>query len=144
MSYYEAARKVRMQAAEIIPMPKEKLYESPWIPEESTRAGNFAVNLNYYAAARKAKEQKEILYDSPWVSWERVPAGNSKAWIQQLRFFDRWLFLVTDEFGRNYMECSNDEHCYRLIENAFPQTMVVGYRNQGAIEIPQAAVKASM
>jgi len=144
MSYYEAARKVRMQAAEIIPMPKEKLYEAPWVPGESAPAGNTAVTLSYFEVARKAKEQREILYDSPWVSWERVPAGNAKAWIQQLRFFDRWLFLVTDESGRNYMECSNDEYCYRLIENAFPQTMVVGYRNQGAIEIPQAAVKTSI
>lgn len=95
MSYYEAARKVRMQAEEKIPMPKEKLYEAPWIPEESARAGNTAVTLSYYEVARKAKEHKEILYDSPWVFWERVPAGNAKAWIQQLRFFDRWLFLVT-------------------------------------------------
>ena len=95
MSYYEAARKVRMQAEEKIPMPKEKLYESPWIPGESTRGGNLAVTLSYYEVAKKVKEQKEILYDSPWVSWERVRAGNAKAWIQQLRFFDRWLFLVT-------------------------------------------------
>jgi hypothetical protein len=95
MSYHEAARKVRMQAVEKIEMPKEKLYESPWIPEESTRAENVAVNLSYYAVARKVKEQKEILYDSPWVSRERARAGNAKAWIQQLKFFDRWLFLVT-------------------------------------------------
>ena len=144
MSYHEAARKVRMQAVEKIEMPKEKLYESPWIPGESAQAGNMAVTLSYYEVARKTKEHREILYDSPWVSWERVPAGNSKAWIQQLKFFDRWLFLVTDEFGRNYMECSNDEYCYRLIENTFPQTMVIGYRNQGAIEIPQTAVKTSI
>ena len=78
-----------------IPMPKEKLYEAPWVPGESAQAENTAVTLSYYEVARKAKEQKEILYDSPWVSWERVRAGNAKAWIQQLRFFDRWLFLVT-------------------------------------------------
>jgi len=95
MSYHEAARKVRMQAVEKIEMPKEKLYESPWIPEERTRAENFTVNLSYYAVAKKVKEQKEILYDSPWVSWERVRVGNAKTWIQQLKFFDRWLFLVT-------------------------------------------------
>ena len=95
MSYHEAARKVRMQAAEKIEMPKEKLYESPWIPGESTRAENFSVNLSYHAAARKIKEQKEILHDSPRVSWERLRAGNAKAWIQQLKFCDRWLFLVT-------------------------------------------------
>lgn len=95
MSYYEAARKVRMHAAEKIPMPKEKLYESPWSPGESTQERNFAATLSYYEVAKKVREQKEILYDSPWVSWERVRAGNAKAWIQQLRFFDRWLFLVT-------------------------------------------------
>jgi hypothetical protein len=95
MSYHEAARKVRMQAVEKIELPKEKLYESPWIPGEGTRAENFSVNLSYHAAARKVKEQKEILHDSPRVSRERVRAGNAKAWIQQLKFFDRWLFLVT-------------------------------------------------
>jgi len=95
MSYHEAARKVRMQAVEKIEMPKEKLYESPWIPGESTRKENFAVNLSYYAVARKVKDQKEILYDSPSVSWERVRASDTKAWIQPLKFFDRWLFLVT-------------------------------------------------
>jgi len=95
MSYYEAARKVRMQAEEKIPMPKEKLYEAPWIPGESAPAGNLAVTLSYSEVEKRVKEQKEILYDSPWVSWERVRAGNAKAWIQQLRFFDRWLFLFT-------------------------------------------------
>ena len=95
MSYYEVARKVRMQAEEKIEMPKEKLYEFPWIPGESTQAENFTINLSYYAVARKVKEQEEILYDTPWVSWERVRASDVKAWIQQLKFFDRWLFLVT-------------------------------------------------
>jgi hypothetical protein len=144
MSYYEAARKVRMQEVEKIQMPKEKLYESPWIPGESTRAGNFAVNLSYYAVARKVKEQKEILYDSHGVSWARVRASDTKAWIQQLKFFDRWLFLVTDEFGRNYMDCSNDEDCYRLIEKTFPQTMIFGNRNRGAIEVSPFAATISI
>ena len=52
--------------------------------------------------AMQSAAQREILYDSPWISWERMPAGNANAWIQQIKFYDRWLFLVTDETGRNY------------------------------------------
>ena len=88
--------------------------------------------------------QREILYDSPWVSWERVPAGNGKAWIQQIKFYDRRLFLVTDEAGRNYRDCGNDEECYRIIEEAFPLTLLVGDRRNGAIEIAQAASKITI
>lgn len=50
--------------------------------------------------AMQSTAQNEILYDSPWVSWKRVPAGNAKAWIRQIKFYDRWLFPVTDESGR--------------------------------------------
>jgi hypothetical protein len=89
MSYYEAARKVRMQAGERIEMPKEQLYESPWIPGDSTRAGNVTVNLSYHEAARKVNEQKEILHNSRWVSWEWLRAGSAKSWIEQLTFFFR-------------------------------------------------------
>jgi hypothetical protein len=94
--------------------------------------------------AMQAAAQREILYDSPWVSWERVPAGKAKAWIQQIKFYDRWLFLVTDDAGRNYRKFENDEECYRIIEEAFPVTMLVGNRRNGAIEIMQAASKITI
>jgi len=94
--------------------------------------------------AMQSAAQREILYDSPWVSWERLPAGNTKAWIQQIKFYDRWLFLVTDDAGRNYRDCENDEECYRIIEEAFPVTMLVGNRRNGAIEIMQAASKITI
>jgi hypothetical protein len=85
MSYYEAARKVRMQPGEKIEMPKGKLYESPWIPGESARAGNVTVDLSYHEVARKVKEQKEILYDFPWVSREKVLQGHARAWIEETK-----------------------------------------------------------
>lgn len=79
--------------------------------------------------------QREVLYDSPWVSWERVRAGDSKAWIQQIRVAHRWLYVVTDEKGHNYRECTSDEVCYRIIEEAFPIAMLVGKKRNGAIEL---------
>lgn len=85
--------------------------------------------------------RREILYDSQWVTWERVPAGQEGLWIQQIKFFDRWLFLVTDGTGRNYRDVTGDEDCYRIIEEAFPLTQIVGDRNSGAIEIREAASK---
>jgi len=94
--------------------------------------------------AMQSAAHREILYDSPWVSWERIPAGNAKAWIQQIKFYDRWLFLVTDDAGRNYRDCENDEECYRIIEEAFPVTRLVGNRKDGAIEIMQAASKITI
>jgi hypothetical protein len=94
--------------------------------------------------AMPSAAQRQILYDSPWVSWERVRAENSSVWIQQIKFVDRWLFLVTDEDGRNYRECTNDDECYRIIEEAFPVTMLVGSRRNGAIEIAQAASKITI
>jgi len=94
--------------------------------------------------AMQSAAQREILYDSPWISWERMPAGNANAWIQQIKFYDRWLFLVTDETGRNYRDCENDEECYRIIEEAFPVTMLVGNRKDGAIEIAEAASKITI
>ncbi len=88
--------------------------------------------------------QREVLYDSPWFSWERVPAGQSNAWIQQIKFSNRWLFLVTDEVGRNYRRHSSDEDCYRLIEEAFPLTMLMGDRRNGAIEVTEIASKITI
>ncbi len=79
--------------------------------------------------------QREILYDSTWVSWERVRDGNSKAWIHQIRVAERWLYVVTDENGHNYRGCTSDEDCYRIIEEAFPITMLVGKKRNGAIEL---------
>ena len=70
--------------------------------------------------ATQTAAQREILYDSPWVSWERLPAGNGKAWIQQIKFYDR------------------------IIEEAFPVTLLVGDRRNGAIEIAQAASKITI
>jgi len=87
---------------------------------------------------------KEILYDSSWVSWERVRATNNDAWIHQIKFFDRWLFLVTDEAGRNYKNSSSEEDCYRIIEEAFPVTGLVGSRKNGAVEVEQAASKITL
>ncbi len=83
--------------------------------------------------------QREILYDSPWVSWERVRYGNSKAWIHQIRVVDRWLYVVTDENGQNYRECTSEEDCYLIIEEAFPITMLVGKKRNGAIELSQVS-----
>jgi hypothetical protein len=94
--------------------------------------------------ATQPSAQKEILYDSGWVSWERVRAKNERAWIQQIKFLDRWLFLVTDEAGRNYRDCSSEEDCYRIIEEAFPVTTLVGNRKSGAIEVAQAASKITI
>jgi hypothetical protein len=79
--------------------------------------------------------QREVIYDSPRVSWERVRAGDSKAWIQQIRVADRWLYLVIDEEGHNYRECTNDDDCYGIIEKAFPIAMLVGKKRSGAIEL---------
>ncbi len=98
-------------------------------PEGGTMAGS----------AEQAR--REILYDSQWVTWERVPAGPGDLWIQQFKFFDRWLFLVTDAAGRNYREVTGDEDCYRIIEEAFPVTQIVGDRNNGAIEIREAGTR---
>jgi len=94
--------------------------------------------------AAQSPVQKETLYDSGWVSWERVRAREGNIWIQQIKFYDRWLFLVTDHAGRNYRDCENDEECYRIIEEAFPVTMLVGNRKDGAIEIMQAASKITI
>jgi hypothetical protein len=94
--------------------------------------------------AKKTPDKKETLYNSEWVSWERVPTNREKAWVQQLKFHDRWLFVVTDESGHNYRDCSNDEDCYRLIENAFPVTQVIGNRSKGAIEVSQLAAKITI
>jgi hypothetical protein len=94
--------------------------------------------------AMKPSLQREILYDSPWISWERVPAGEAKAWIQQIKFYDRWLFLVTDEAGHNYRDSENEEECYRIIEEAFPVAVLVGNRRNGAIEIAEAASKITI
>lgn len=94
--------------------------------------------------AIQSPAQKEILYDSVWISWERVRASNADVWIQQIKFLDRWLFLVTDEAGRNYKHCSSEEDCYRIIEEAFPVTTLVGNRKSGAIEVAQAASKITL
>ena len=51
---------------------------------------------------------------------------------------------MTDEDGRNYRECTNDDECYKIIEEAFPVTMLVGNRRNGAIEIAQAASKITI
>jgi len=92
----------------------------------------------------QAAANREILYDSAWVSWERIPVGDADAWIQQIKFYDRWLFLVTDGNGRNYREHAGDEACYRLIEEAFPVSGLVGNRRNGAIEIVEAASKITI
>jgi len=94
--------------------------------------------------AAQSPAQKEILYDSGWISWERVRASNTEVWIQQIKFLDRWLFLVTDEAGRNYKHRSSEEDCYRIIEEAFPVTTLVGNRKSGAIEVAQAASKITL
>ncbi len=93
---------------------------------------------------RKPSIRKEILYDSNWVSWERVHAGSAKAWIQQIKFLDRWLFLVTDEAGRNYKESNREEDCYRIIEEAFPVTTLFGQRKNGAIELADVTSKTTI
>ena len=95
-------------------------------------------------AGSAEQARREILYDSPWVTWERVPAGQGDLWIQQIKFFDRWLFLVTDGAGRNARDVAGDEECYRIIEENFPVTQLVGSRNNGAIEIRQAASKITI
>lgn len=92
----------------------------------------------------QAAAHREILHDSERISWERIPAETAAVWIHQIKFYDRWLFLVTDEAGRNYRECAGDEACYRLIEEAFPVTGLVGNRRQGAIEIVEAASKITI
>ncbi len=79
--------------------------------------------------------QREVICDSQWVSWERVHAVDPKVWIQQLRVADRWLYLVADEKGHNYRKYANDDDCYRIIEEAFPITMLVGNKRNGAIEL---------
>ena len=92
----------------------------------------------------QAAAHREILYDSAWVTRERIQTGDANAWIQQIKFYDRWLFLVTDDAGRNYRDCTNDEECYRIIEEAFPVTLLVGNWRKGAIEIVQAASKITI
>jgi hypothetical protein len=94
--------------------------------------------------ATQSPVKKEILHDSEWISWERVRAGNAGVWIQQIKFLDRWLFLVTDDAGRNYKHRSSEEDCYRIIEEAFPVTALVGSRKSGAIEVAQAASKITL
>ncbi|MGE5799895.1 MAG: hypothetical protein ACM337_06165 [Syntrophaceae bacterium] len=42
---------------------------------------------------------------------------------------------MTDEKGHNYRECTSDEVCYRIIEEAFPIAMLVGKKRNGAIEL---------
>ncbi|HET6488285.1 MAG TPA: hypothetical protein VFG28_00895 [Syntrophales bacterium] len=93
---------------------------------------------------RKSAVRKEILYDSNWVSWERVHAGSVKAWIQQIKFLDRWLFLVTDEAGHNYKEGNREEDCYRIIEEAFPVAALFGQRKNGAIELVDITSKTTI
>ena len=73
-----------------------------------------------------------------------MPACQEGIRIQQIKFYDRWLFLVTDAAGRNYRERAGDEACYRLIEEAFPVTGLVGIRIKGAIEIVEAASKITI
>ena len=70
--------------------------------------------------AMQSAAQREILYDSPWVSWERMPAGDAEAWIQQIKFYDRWLFLVTDEAGRNYRDCAKTKSATGSSRRLFP------------------------
>ena len=92
----------------------------------------------------QAAVNREILYDSAWISWERIASRDVGVWIQQIKFFDRWLFLVTDEAGRSYSEHAGEEACYRIIEEAFPVTVLVGNRRKGAIEIIEAASKITI
>jgi hypothetical protein len=94
--------------------------------------------------ATQSPVQREILYDSGLVSWERIRARNENAWIQQIKFLDWWLFLMTDEAGRNHRDCSSEEDCYRIIEEVFPVTSLVGNRKNGAIEVAQAAAKMTI
>ena len=96
------------------------------------------------AVKRGEAGKKEVIYESPSVSWERVPAGKPKVWIQQLKFNDRWIFVVTDHAGHNYRQHSDDEACYRIIENVFPVALLLGRRDRGSIEILDAGSKLTL
>jgi hypothetical protein len=140
MSYYEASRKVDRAGARKAEMPREKLYESPWIPAQNAPAADSPRVLSYYDAAKKVRLQKEKIYESNWILWERIRSDNSRAWVQMLKFQDRWLLLATDEAGRNYRECGSEADCYKAIEDVIPETMVMGNRSNGVIEIQPVAV----
>jgi len=139
MSYYEASRKVDRMGARKAEMPRETLYESPWISGQTALAGDSPRVLSYYDAAKKVRLQREKIYESNWIFWERIRLDNSGAWVQMLKFQDRWLLLATDEAGRNYRECGSEADCYKAIEDVIPETMVMGNRSKGVIEILAAA-----
>ena len=75
------------------------------------------------------------IFQSPSVSWEIFPTAHPDAMINRLRVVGKTVFFVTDRGGRNFMQCSDMEDCYRLIEERFPWVMLDGIRANGTIEI---------
>ncbi len=83
---------------------------------------------------------KEVLFKSPCFSWERVTTNSKGVYVQNFKMNDRWVILATDRTGRNYMQdCRREEECYRLIEDAYPVTRIIGNRHDGAVEIIEAS-----
>ncbi len=76
-----------------------------------------------------------IIFQSPAVNWEIFPTDRPDAIINRVRVIGKTIFFVTDRGGRNFMQCSDMEDCYRLIEERFPWVMLDGIRANGTIEI---------
>jgi hypothetical protein len=77
----------------------------------------------------------EAYYRSPAMNWEVFPTGHADAVIHRVRSIGGTIFFVTDLSGRNFMQCSDREDCYRIIEEHFPWVVLDGVRSNGTIEI---------
>ena len=82
-----------------------------------------------------AEPRGEISHRSPAMNWEIFPTGHANALIHSVRFVGGTIFFVTDRSGRNFMQCSDMEDCYRIIEEHFPWVILDGIRSEGTIEI---------
>jgi hypothetical protein len=88
---------------------------------------------------------KEVLFQSPYFSWERVTTDSKGVYVQNFKMNDRWVILATDKTGRNYLQdCGREDECYRLIEDAYPVTRIIGSRHDGAVEIIEASQAFTM
>lgn len=79
--------------------------------------------------------KERVIFQSPSVSWEIFPTDHPDAVINRVRVMGAMHFFVTDRSGRNFMNCSDMEDCYRIIEEQFPWVMLDGKRSDGMIEI---------
>lgn len=78
MSYYEASRVVDRLGIKTDGLPREKLYESPWIEGPVEKPNNCPRLLSHQAAARNALHQRERIFEANWILWERVRSYPSR------------------------------------------------------------------